>query len=89
MPLAVGGGIRSLTYIDELFKSGADKVILNNAIFTNPDLISQAVHKYGSQAVVASIDVKRDVNGELVSFIDSGSVDTGISLLTVLNVSLT
>ena len=35
MPLAVGGGIRSLTYIDELFKSGADKVILNNAIFTN------------------------------------------------------
>jgi len=59
MPLTVGGGIRTLADGIELIKNGADKLVLNSACYSNLDLISQLSLKFGSQAIVCSIDVRK------------------------------
>ncbi len=58
IPFTVGGGISELGDIEVLLKSGADKVSLNSSIVKNPGLITMAARQFGSQAVVAAIDVK-------------------------------
>lgn len=57
MPLTLGGGIKSLLDADQLFKVGADKVIINSEFFNNPNLLKEISEKYGQQAVVFSLDV--------------------------------
>ena len=59
IPFTVGGGINNLNSINEILKAGADKVSLNSAIVKNPDLINEASKRFGSQAIVAAIDVKK------------------------------
>lgn len=58
IPFIVGGGINSIQDIDCLLKAGADKVSLNTSVVKNPFLISEAAKQFGSQAIVAAIDVK-------------------------------
>ena len=72
MPLAYGGGIRSLDDAKSVLDSGFEKVILNTALFKNPSLIDQIASTYGSQAVVASIDY-RFRKGQPMVFIEHGS----------------
>lgn len=60
MPVAVGGGIRSLDDAARLIANGADKVVLGTAAIETPDLISEIATKFGSQAVVVSVDVNAD-----------------------------
>lgn len=88
MPLSVGGGIRDISYIEELFLSGADKVVLNTAIFEDPSFVTLAVEKYGSQAVVASIDFKLASNGSFVSHVNSGTTNTRLSIHESINLAL-
>ncbi|MGE5353550.1 MAG: imidazole glycerol phosphate synthase subunit HisF [Acidobacteriota bacterium] len=59
IPFTVGGGISELKDIESLLKAGADKVSLNSSIVRNPGLITEASRRFGSQAIVAAIDVKR------------------------------
>jgi cyclase len=59
IPLAVGGGIRTEDDAAAAVDAGADKVSLNTAAISNPDLISRIADRYGSQAVVVAIDAKR------------------------------
>lgn len=61
MPLTVGGGIRTLEDIRELLKAGCDKVSINTTAVTNPEIISQAAERFGSQCIVVNIDPKRVV----------------------------
>lgn len=75
IPFTVGGGISSLKDIEELLKAGADKVSLNSSIVRNPDLITQAAKQFGSQAIVAAIDVKV-VDGIKKVFIKGGKEET-------------
>ncbi len=75
IPFTVGGGISSLDNIEELLKAGADKVSLNSSIVRNPDIITQAAKQFGSQAIVAAIDVKV-VNGIKKVFIKGGKEET-------------
>ena len=63
MPLTVGGGIRSLDDIRALLRAGADKVSLNTAALTRPELVGEAARAFGSQCIVVAIDAKRDVAG--------------------------
>ncbi len=58
MPLTFGGGIRNVQDVDYRIRNGADKITLNTGAFEDPKLISEAAEKYGSQAVVISIDYK-------------------------------
>jgi imidazole glycerol-phosphate synthase subunit HisF len=59
VPITVGGGIRTLQDAKQLFLSGADKVAINSATFSDSNLVSQIADKYGKQAVVGSIQAKK------------------------------
>ncbi len=63
IPLTVGGGIGSLGQIEAMLLSGADKVTINSAAFSQPSLITEAAAQFGSQCIVASIDARREGPG--------------------------
>jgi len=63
IPLAVGGGIRSVADARGILTSGADKVSVNTAAVEKPELITQLSEEFGSQAVVLAIDARRDGDG--------------------------
>lgn len=63
IPFTVGGGIRTIEDFRMILREGADKVSVNSAAIMNPELISEAAGKFGSQCVVLAIDAKRRVNG--------------------------
>lgn len=64
VPLAVGGGIRSVEQAREVFNAGADKITVNTSALKRPELISEISERYGNQAVVVAIDAKRRYNIE-------------------------
>ena len=59
IPFTVGGGIQTVEQIDELLRSGAEKVSVNTAAVENPNLIAEAAKRFGSQCVVVAIDARR------------------------------
>ncbi len=63
MPLAYGGGIRDMAAAERILQMGFEKVIVNSAALDDPGLVTQLAQRFGSQAVIASIDVKRDLFG--------------------------
>jgi cyclase len=79
IPIAAGGGIRSIEDAELLFNSGADKLILNTALFDSPELIKKLVTQYGSQSIVASVDYKI-VNGLSEVYLNDGSFKIEMSL---------
>jgi len=83
IPFTVGGGIRTLEHIDTLLRSGADKVSINTAAVQNPDLITQAAHRFGSQCVVLAIDARRsrDYPPKWQVCIKAGSEPTDIDVV--------
>lgn len=80
IPLTVGGGIRSVADIRRMLNAGADKVSINTAAVTNPDLVSEATSFFGSQAIVVAIDAKaiNSDNTQWHIFTHGGRHDTGI-----------
>jgi cyclase len=62
IPLTVGGGIRNIEDIRNMLNAGADKVSINTAAVKNPDFISTASEKFGSQCIVVAIDAKQTHN---------------------------
>lgn len=83
MPLAAGGKIRAMGDIASRLKAGADKVIVNSALFSKPEFVKEATKFYGSQCVTASIDVKK-INGEYEIFSDSGTLRIDLDLNQVI-----
>ena len=79
IPFTVGGGIRTTDDFKLLLREGADKVAVNSAALMNPELISAAADKFGSQCVVVAIDAKRRADGSGWSvYKNGGRVDMGI-----------
>lgn len=76
MPLTFGGRIRTLDDVELRILNGADKVTLNTALAETPSLVTRAAHRFGSQAIVASIDY-RIVGGAAVVFVGRGKRDVG------------
>ncbi|PCI02496.1 MAG: imidazole glycerol phosphate synthase subunit HisF [Hyphomicrobiales bacterium] len=73
MPLAYGGGIRSVEDIRSILKAGVEKVVLNHAALVTPNLVRQAADEFGSQAIIVSIDVKKTLFGKSQVFSASGA----------------
>ena len=73
MPFAYGGGISELNDAKELFRLGVEKVILNTAAATNHALITEIAALYGNQAVVVSVDVKKNIWGKYEVVINRGA----------------
>lgn len=63
MPLAYGGGIKTFSEAKEILQIGFEKVSVNSSAIENPEIIKELAKHFGSQAVVASIDVKKDFFG--------------------------
>jgi cyclase len=63
MPLTYGGGVTTLEDMDRLYRSGVEKVALNTAAAEDPPLVRAAAERFGTQAVVVSIDAKRKRRG--------------------------
>ncbi len=79
IPFTVGGGIRTVEDFRVLLREGADKISINSAAIMNPQLISDAADKFGSQCVVVAIDAKKSENGEgWTIYKNGGRIDMGI-----------
>lgn len=76
MPMAYGGGITSMGQISELIRMGVEKVVLNTVAFKNPQLVLEASKFVGSQSVVVSMDVKRNLWGNPMVYVQNGSRNT-------------
>jgi imidazole glycerol-phosphate synthase subunit HisF len=80
IPFTVGGGIRSVDEIADLLHAGADKVSLNSSIVNEPDLITRASERFGSQCIVAAIDAKKTGESWNV-YVKAGTEDTGLDAI--------
>ena len=79
IPFTVGGGIRTIEDFKVILREGADKISVNSAAIMNPNLISEAADKFGSQCVVVAIDAKRRADGSGWNiYKNGGRVDMGI-----------
>jgi imidazole glycerol-phosphate synthase subunit HisF len=78
MPLTVGGGVANVDHVRRLLQVGADKVALNTALVEYPDVVEAAAGRFGSQCIVASIDVRRGDDGHAEAWTRSGTVPTGL-----------
>ena len=82
VPLTVGGGIRSVEDARKLLASGADKVGVNTAAVRRPALIGELARRFGSQAVVLSIEAKRTAAGRWEAYTDNGREHTGLDVVS-------
>jgi imidazole glycerol-phosphate synthase subunit HisF len=79
IPFTVGGGIRTIEDFKVILREGADKIAVNTAAILNPNLISDAADKFGSQCVVVAIDAKRRPDGSGWNiYKNGGRIDMGI-----------
>ncbi len=79
IPFTVGGGIRTVEDFKVLLREGADKISINSAAIMNPQLISEAADKFGSQCVVVAIDAKRrEGNNGWTIYKNGGRIDMNI-----------
>ena len=78
MPLTIGGGVRTHHDVRNLLLAGADKVSFNSAAVANPDVLSEAALRFGSQCIVCAIDAKTVAPGRWEIFTHGGRRATGI-----------
>ncbi|WP_315583433.1 imidazole glycerol phosphate synthase subunit HisF [Actinomyces viscosus] len=83
VPLTVGGGVRTVDDVDQLLRAGADKVGINTAAITRPELLAEVARRFGNQVVVLSVDARRCPSGVTTASgyevtTHGGRVSTGI-----------
>jgi cyclase len=82
IPLTVGGGVREVADVRRLLNAGADKVSMNTAAVSNPQLVADASAKVGSQCIVVAIDAKQATPGKWEVFTHGGRKNTGQDAVT-------
>ncbi|MBL7703060.1 MAG: imidazole glycerol phosphate synthase subunit HisF [Ferruginibacter sp.] len=78
IPMAYGGGITTIEEIRQLFYLGVEKIILNHTAVHNPGLVTNAAAMVGSQSVVVSVDVKKNLFGKYKVYTKNGTENTGM-----------
>jgi cyclase len=83
IPFTVGGGIQTVEQIDELLRSGAEKVSVNTAAVANPELLTESAQRFGNQCVVLAIDARRSKEqpGKWQVCVKAGSEPTDIDVV--------
>jgi len=81
MPLAYGGGIRHIDDAKKLFNIGIEKVIINSFLFEKPSFITQLAKNFGSQSVVASIDIKKNLFGNYQILSNAGKKKQKVNIM--------
>jgi imidazole glycerol-phosphate synthase subunit HisF len=82
MPLAYGGGIRTIDQAKRIIALGCEKTIINTCAIENPSFVAEVSKVIGSQSVVICIDVKRNILGKYQVWSHGGSKNTGIDPLS-------
>ncbi len=77
MPLAYGGGVRDFETAKKILSIGFEKIVLNTQAFRQPELVTAISRHFGTQAVIASIDIKKNIFGKYQHFIADGTEKTG------------
>jgi len=80
VPISVGGGIRTIDDAYRAFDSGADKVVVNTAAVKDISIVSKIANRFGSQAMVASIQAKQTNTGIWQAYVDNGREPTGLDV---------
>lgn len=78
MPLVYGGGIRELDDIRKILEIGVEKIAINSYAFEYPEFVRKAAQEFGSQSIIVSIDVKKNVQGKNEVFIFGGEKSIGV-----------
>jgi cyclase len=78
VPLAAGGGVRTIADVRTMLGVGGDKVVLNTGALERPGLVSEAAALYGSQCVVVSIDAAHHADGRYEVYAAAGTEPTGL-----------
>ena len=81
IPFTVGGGIAEIEQIRQILLRGADKVSINSPAVRNPDFITEAALRFGSQCIVLAMDVKKRPGGGWDVYVNGGRVNTGLDVL--------
>lgn len=77
IPLLVGGGIRTIQDIQDVLRSGADKVSINTAAISDPKFLENAVKTFGSSTIVVAIEAIRESDGRYLAYTNNGREYTG------------
>lgn len=81
IPFTVGGGIRTITDIENVLQAGANKVSISSAAVNNPELLKEAADEFGSEAVTLAIDAKRIGPNQWNAYINGGNKNTGLDVI--------
>ena len=81
IPLTVGGGVRTSDDVRRLLRAGADKVAINTAAVKDPEVVTEAARRFGSQCIVVAIDAKAVGDHQWHVFTHGGRTDTGLDAL--------
>ncbi len=81
IPLTVGGGVRSVDDVRKLLNAGADKVSINTSAVEDPDLVSRAASRFGSQAIVVAIDARAAGPGKWEVYTHGGRKARGLDVV--------
>jgi cyclase len=81
IPIAVGGGIRSVDDVRDVLNAGGDKVAINTAAVGRPELISEVARTIGAQCMILSIEAKRVGPGRWEAYTDNGRERTGLDVV--------
>lgn len=80
-PMSYGGGVNNIEIVKEIIRRGCEKVILNSYVFENPDIITKIANDFGSQSIVVSIDVKKNLFGKYKIFTNSGKKEISCDII--------
>lgn len=79
MPLSYGGGLKNFNTVKEIFAIGFEKVVVNTHGYRNPQFITQLAEHFGNQAIIGSIDIKRNFLGGYHAFVNDGQEKTKLN----------
>lgn len=77
MPFSYGGGVETLQQIEEIIKSGAEKIVINTQAFLKKGFIKEAAATFGSSTIVVSMDIKKKLIGGYSVHLNGGRNNTG------------
>jgi cyclase len=84
IPLAVAGGVRSVEDVERLLEAGASKVGMTSPAVRRPELINEAVARFGSQRIIGTVDAKRTSGNSWEVYINGGRIATGVDAVAFL-----
>ena len=84
IPISIGGGIKNIQDIQRIIQYGADKVIVNSTLFHNTKIITECKNTFGSQSIIACIDIKKDLSNNYIIYSHSGTKIVNIKIDTYL-----